>query len=180
MKLTRKRVLEVFRILQSFKGKVDKTFGMYILVNEKKLVPLIQEIDEIRKISFASEEIALLQQQEKDILFKYVARDENNNPIQMGENNFKIQVGKEREYKKEVDDFFEINKFTLEDYQTQVKHVNELLDEEVEVEIMKIPYEVVPKTLDLRQELAILVDILKEDLEEIVLMMERDEVQEPA
>jgi len=163
MKFKRKRLLDLYKTLNKIKGQKDKTFGLYILINEKRLITIIQEIDEMRKISFATERIQQLQQQELDILLKYVEKDENDKPIMFSANQYKILEDKREDYKKESQNFYEINKFELEDYQSQVNHVNELLEEEIEVDLLEIPFEVVPKEMDLRDELAILFDLLKKD-----------------
>lgn len=144
MKITRKKATELFNTLSTFTGVYNKTFSMYLVLNNKKLMPTIQEVQEIQKTSTPSPEYMELQKKELEIVNKYVEKDEKDNPVLVGNNGFKINPEKFDVYTAEKNELIESNKEIIDEFETLKDNVEKLINEEIEIDLLLIPFECVP------------------------------------
>ena len=161
MKITRKKAIELYNTLSSFKGVYNKSFSMYIILNVKKMRSTMEEIEEMRKSSAPSPEYVELQQKEIDMLNKYCDRDENRNPIQLSPNRYKINPELLEEYKIEKEKLMKDNEEILREYDSIQENINTLLEEEVEIDFIKIPFDCVPEDISVN-DMEILSEIVKD------------------
>lgn len=151
MKITRKEVINLHNTLSGFKGTYNKTFSMYLILNNKKLIPVIQEIQEISKLSIPSEEYMNLQKLELEIVNKYVDKDENGKSVSVGENGFKIREDSIEVYKTEKEKFLEDNKSIIDEFEALKENVEKLINEEIEVDFILIPFSCIPEEINVTE-----------------------------
>jgi hypothetical protein len=161
MKITRKRVVQIFNTLSDFKGIYNKIFSMYLVLNTKKFNSIIEEIQEIQKSSVPSEEYTELQKKELEIVNKYVEKDENNKPVMVNDRGFKIKSDCVEIYSQEKKELIDNNKNILDEYKKVIDNIEVLMDEEVDVDVMPIPFDSVPEDIEV-DKLEILSDIIKD------------------
>lgn len=161
MKLKRKTIVDIYKTLSEFTGTYSKVFSMYIMLNNKKLKPVLEEIQILQQSTQPSDEYRNAQQRELNLLNEYVERDENNKPIRLGERSFKIQPEKLEEYNKLHSEMIEETKDIREEYEQVIRNVEALMEEEIEVELMEIPFESFPEEIEV-EKLTALSDIIKD------------------
>ena len=147
MKLARKKAVEIHNMLSGFKGTYNKTFSMYLILNTKKLKPVIQEIQDIQESSKPSGKFLELQQQELALVNEYVDKDKNGNPITVGENGFKIRENDIDIYNSKKNALMDDNKDIIDEFEALKDNVDKLVNEEVEVDFILIPFDCIPEEI---------------------------------
>lgn len=166
MKFTRNNIAETWKVLSDFKGAYNKKFSMYLVLNQKRLKPFIEEIIEIQKLVAPNDRIRELQQQELDIINKYVERDEGNKPIIYNGQSFKLSPENKVKYEEEILKFREENKDTIDEVTSNKVEFERLMNEEVDIELIQFPFDCIPDQIDV-ETLEKMSDIIK-DFDNIV------------
>ena len=161
MKITRKNAIELNNILSNFDGTYNKTFSMYLVLNSKKLTTLMAEVQDIQTSSQPKQELLELQQKEVDLLNEYVEKGEDGKPIILGQNNYKLKAETVEEYNEKKKQLLDDNKDVIDEFETLKDNVASLLDEEIELDLISIPFECVPDEIDVKK-LEILSVIIKD------------------
>lgn len=149
MKAKRKEFLELWNKLSSLKGDQDKVFGMYIILNCKRLDSYIKEMQQMRQMSVPSEKFKQCINEENEIIKKYVDKDENGNPIKLNDNMFKLKKENVNKYKEDIEIFRRDNAVILNE-QTKINETfNNYMDEEIDINLALIPFDCFPQTIDI-------------------------------
>lgn len=151
MKITRKKSIELFNTLSNFKGTYNKVFSMYLVLNNKKMVPFLQEIQDIQNSAVPSQEYLDLQQKELDIVNKYVDKDESGKPMIIGNGGFKIKKEFFEVYTKEKQELIDNNESIITEYKKLEENVNMLLEEEIDIDFMMIPFDSIPEEIAVKE-----------------------------
>lgn len=149
IELDREKIVKLWNVLTTFNGTYDKTFSMYLILNQKKLKPFVEEIMEIQKTLEPTEEYKELQKQEFAIISKYSEKDSEGQPIKITENSFKIKEGSVEQYKEEYNIFKEKNIDILKKSLEVRNEVQELMQENIEIDIIKMPFKSLPSEIDI-------------------------------
>jgi len=150
MKTTRKKAVELYNTLSTFKGVYNKTFSMYLVLNNKKLIPIMQEVQDIQSSTQPTPEYLELQKKELAIVNKYVAKDENDKPVIVGNGGFQIQPEHFNEYKEEKQYLIDNNKTIIDEYEELKSNVEKLMSEEIECDLILIPFETIPDEIGVK------------------------------
>jgi len=148
MKITREQAIKINKVLSNFNGTYNKLFSMYIVLNLKKLVPTMEEVQEIVNSGSPSPEYLELQKKELDIVNKYIEKDENNNPVMISKDQFKIKEEFHTVYIEEKKELIENNQNIINEYRELNDSIEKLIKEEIEVDIIKIPFGSVPEEIE--------------------------------
>lgn len=161
MKITRKNAIELYNTLSNFKGVYNKTFSMYLILNNKKLIPIMKDVQDIQSSLQPSPEYMELQKKELEIVNKYVAKDENNQPILIGNSGFKINPEYFDIYNQEKSELIDDNKGIIDEFELLKSNAEKIINEEIEIDLLPIPFEAIPDEIGVK-DLEILSEIIED------------------
>ena len=150
MKTTRKKAVELYNTLSTFKGVYNKTFSMYLVLNNKKLIPIMQEVQDIQSSTQPTPEYLELQKKELAIVNKYAVKDENDKLVIVANGGFQIQIDKVNEYKEEKECLINNNKTIIDEYEELKSNIEKLMSEEIECDLILIPFETIPDEIGVK------------------------------
>ena len=146
MKITRKSALEVYNTLATFKDKEhNKSFSMYTILNTKKLLPYMMEIQDIQNSVQPSPEYLEVQKKELDLVNKYVIEEDK--PVSV--NNIRYTIKKEfvETFLKEKTELLDSNKEIIDEFKLLHQNVENLINEEVDIDLITINFDIVPDVI---------------------------------
>jgi len=150
MKTTRKKAVDLYNTLSTFKGVYNKTFSMYLVLNNKKLIPIMQEVQDIQSSTQPTPEYLELQKKELAIVNKYAVKDENDKLVIVANGGFQIQIDKVNEYKEEKECLINNNKTIIDEYEELKSNIEKLMSEEIECDLILIPFETIPDEIGVK------------------------------
>ncbi|MCK9428841.1 MAG: hypothetical protein M0R17_02370 [Candidatus Omnitrophica bacterium] len=142
------QAVDLFRILKYLEQRVDsgeltvKTkFSYAILTNLAVLESLIEII---KKVSDPSEDFKKYDIERVELAKKYSEKGGDGQPI-VENNSYKLVGDGLTKFNEEFEKFKELNKDTLDKRVKQLKEVEELLQEDVEVTLQKVKLDILPE-----------------------------------
>jgi DNA-binding transcriptional ArsR family regulator len=142
------QAVDLFRILKYLEQRVDsgelavKTkFSYAILTNLAVLESLIEII---KKVSDPSEDFKKYDIERVELAKKYSEKGGDGQPI-VENNSYKLVGDGLTKFNEEFEKFKRLNKDTLDKRVKQLKEVEELLQEDVEVTLQKVKLEILPE-----------------------------------
>jgi predicted DNA binding protein len=156
--MIKKEIIELFNVFESLKHIKDVDF-MYLIIKNKQKIK--DEIEAIRKISIPSEYYMNYNNEKTELIEKYCEKDEYENIIN---NNgvFKLIKDKTKEAKIAFQFLDDKYKNTIEENKKQQEKVEKILNEEIEIDFIKIDLDVIPKNEVTGEQLEILMKIIKD------------------
>lgn len=146
MKITRKSALELYNTLATFKDKeINKSFSMYSILNTKKLMPYMIEIQDIQNSVQPSPEYLEVQQKELDLVNKYVIEEDK--PVSVNNTRYTIKKDFVETFLKEKAELLDSNKEIIEEFRLLHQNVETLINEEVDIDLITINFDIVPDVI---------------------------------
>ena len=151
------------RTIDSFKGipNISKTF-LYILLKNKKIITDELSVIEGTLIKFSEEESKVYEewsQKKADLIKRESLKDENGNTLLINGNSLKLE-DPER-FKEKLNKLNEEYSDILDRLEELNKENDEILDTDIELDLIKIPWENIPESL-LQEQLEVLFDLIEE------------------
>jgi len=155
MKFTRFQIMEILEILNGFNEKMNKYFVYYVSKIKNELE---SEKQAILAMSNPSQDFIIFENKRRDIISKYMEIVDGKPVEQNGM--YKIQEGKEKECQNELTKLFDENKETIEQRQKEIKELEKIMDEEIDVNVTLIPFGYLPDMID-QKSIDVLMPIIK-------------------
>ncbi len=158
MFLKRIELIEMCEVLDSFKEDLNKMFVYYVSKIRKAL-------EEERKLILdagkPSQEYLKYESKKKELINKCCEKDESGK-LKEFNGNYKVILDKKEEFEKEWKDLVETFKEEIDKRKNELKEFTKFLEEDVEVNVDKIPLKLIPDIIS-KEKMDVLLSIIKED-----------------
>ena len=155
MKLTKKEILELWKVFKEASKLQGKKFAYAILINEKKIK---DEVETIQTIAKPSEEYMKYIKEQMQIVNEFTVKDEHGNPI--GDNGiYQLQPKRKDIAQFKLEQLSQKYKTDIEKQNKVNEEINTILSEEIDIDFYKISFDDIPE------------EVNKEQLEKLMLIV---------
>jgi len=145
IKKTREEFLNLYQVLSQLGNLKGVKFAYTIAKNKEAIKPELVAIQEAGQTKdnykeFEKERVGLNE--------KYALKDEKGQPVIKGDN---YQIEDKETYDKAYNELIEKHKEAIDERDAQIKEVNELVKEEIEMDLKTLPLSLVPEDITVKQ-----------------------------
>lgn len=155
MTITKKEILELWKVFKEVSKLQGKRFAYAILINEKKIK---DEVETIQTIAKPSEEYAKYIKEQMQIVNEFAMKDERGNPI--GDNGiYQLQPKRKDTAQFKLEQLNQKYKIEIEKQNKVNEEISTILNEEIDIDFYKISFDDIPE------------EVNKEQLEKLMLIV---------
>ena len=155
--MKRKILIELYNVFESMKNIKNVEF-MYLIIKNKFKIK--DEIEIFRQLSQPSDEYIEYLKELEEIAYKYAERDENGNLVRTA-TGIKVKDKNISLAENAVNHLKIKHKKAINEYEERQKQIEKILDEEIDIKLEKIPYDLLPKDEISGEQLEILFPIIE-------------------
>lgn len=155
--MKKKILIELYNVFESMKNIKNVEF-MYLIIKNKFKIK--DEIEIFRQLSQPSDEYIEYLKELEEIAYKYAERDENGNLVRTA-TGIKVKDKNISLAENAVNHLKIKYKKAINEYEERQKQIEKILDEEIDIKLEKIPYDLLPKDEISGEQLEILFPIIE-------------------
>lgn len=155
--MKKKILIELYNVFESMKNIKNVEF-MYLIIKNKFKIK--DEIEIFRQLSQPSDEYIEYLKELEEIAYKYAERDENGNLVRTA-TGIKVKDKNISLAENAVNHLKIKYKKAINEYEEKQKQIEKILDEEIDIKLEKIPYDLLPKDEISGEQLEILFPIIE-------------------
>ena len=159
IKISRKGIELAFIDVSAFSKVQDynKFFAFFVIRNVSHLLAEVQAMDDIKKKSIPSVRVTEFEAKRNELIEKYCDKDKDGKSITttqdlgFGRSQTVFNFSKTAEkFNKEFAKLTETYKVDIDAYDTSIKELETLMNEEIEIEVAKISFKHVPDSVNIK------------------------------